>query len=378
MTDGGPREIDAEQARAALAAGAVLVDVREPGECALAPIAGAVELPLSRIDEAPAWLCDRAKPVVLICAMGVRSRLAAARLSEIGFANVASVAGGRAAWDAAGGSSGRDDALDGWERQRYARHLVLPEVGAAGQRRLREATVLLVGAGGLGSPVALYLAAAGIGRIRIVDPDRVDASNLQRQVLHGEAGIGRPKVESAAAAIAALNPRVAVEPVASLLDAANADTLLDGVAVAIDGSDNFLAREALNAACVRAGVPMVSAAIERFRGQLSVWWPAAPERSDAPCWACVFPTPDDAIDPPNCAEAGVLGVLPGILGSLEASEAIKLVLRIGEPLVGRLLLVDALGTRFREARVLRDPACRVCGGREGAGARARPDTTIMR
>ena len=363
MAGEGPQEIEAGAARAAVAAGAVLVDVREPGECALSPIRGCIELPLSRIDEAPALLAGRGQPLVLVCAMGVRSRLAAARLVELGYADVSSVAGGRAAWDAADASAGVDDGLDGWERQRYARHLALPEVGPGGQRRLREATVLLVGAGGLGSPVALYLAAAGIGRLRIVDPDRVEASNLQRQILHGDAAVGQPKVESAVATIAAVNPRVVVEPVAESLDARNAGRLLEGVTVAIDGSDNFAAREALNVACVRAGVPMVSAAIERFRGQISVWWPAAPARTDAPCWACAFPTPDGAIDPPNCADAGVLGVLPGILGALQASEALKLVLGIGEPLVGRLLLVDALGARFREVRVTREPACRTCGAR---------------
>lgn len=363
MASEGPKEIDAHAARAAVASGAVLVDVREPGECALFPIRGSIELPMSRIDEAPVLLAERGRPLVLICATGVRSRLAAARLVELGFADVSSVIGGRLAWDAANASGGGDGGLDGWELERYARHLVLPEVGPAGQRRLREATVLIVGAGGLGSPVAMYLAAAGIGRLRIVDPDRVEASNLQRQILHGDADLGQPKVESAAVTIASLNPRVAVEPVAEPLDASNAERLLAGVTVAIDGSDNFAAREALNSACVRMGVPVVSAAIERFRGQLSVWWPAAPTHTEAPCWACAFPTPEGAIDPPNCAAAGVLGVLPGILGALEASEALKLILGIGEPLIGRLLLVDALGARFREVQVRRDPACRVCGTR---------------
>jgi molybdopterin/thiamine biosynthesis adenylyltransferase/rhodanese-related sulfurtransferase len=363
-TQMAPKEVDAATARAAVAAGALLVDVREPGECALAPIAGAIEWPLSRVDDVPAALADRARPLVLICAMGSRSRLAAARLAALGHVDVCSVAGGRVAWEAvADDSATGDPGLDGWERQRYARHLVLPEVGASGQLRLKAATVLLVGAGGLGSPVALYLAAAGIGRIRIVDPDLVEASNLQRQVLHDEAGIGTPKVASAAAAIRALNPRVVVEPVSSALDPSNASALLEGVSVAIDGSDNHAAREALNAACVRAGVPMVSAAIERFRGQVSVWWPAAPGHADAPCWACAFPAPAGVIEPPNCAEAGVLGVLPGILGSLEAAEALKLVIGTGESLVGRLLLVDVLGMRLREVRVARDPACRICGGR---------------
>ena len=358
-----PKDIDALAARAAIEAGALLVDVREPGECALAPIAGAVELPLSRIEQASAMLSDRERPLVLICALGARSRIAAARLAEIGYSDVASVIGGRAAWAIAETDpvAAGDDGLDAWERQRYARHLVLPEVGPAGQKRLREARVLLVGAGGLGSPVALYLAAAGVGRIRVVDFDRVEASNLQRQVLHADSTIGTPKVDSALAAIHACNPRVEVEAVCAALDGDNAHHLLDGVQVAVDGSDNFRARETLNAACTQAGVPMVSAAIERFRGQVSVWWPAAPGIDHAPCWACAFPAPEQPVEAPNCAAAGVLGVLPGILGTLQANEVLKLLLGIGEPLVGRLLEFDALAMRFREISVSADPACRVCG-----------------
>jgi molybdopterin/thiamine biosynthesis adenylyltransferase/rhodanese-related sulfurtransferase len=359
----GPQEIDAEAARAAVLSGALLIDVREPGECALAPITDAIALPLSRLDTAPAILHERSRPLVLVCAMGVRSRLAAERLVELGYADVSSVVGGRIAWEGLAGTNGIDDGLDDWERQRYARHLVLPEVGASGQRRLREASVLLVGAGGLGSPVALYLAAAGVGRIRIVDPDRVETSNLQRQVLHGDADVGALKVRSAAAAIHAINPRVEVESIHEAMGADNVGRLLASVHVAIDGSDNFAAREALNIACVAAGVPMVSAAIERFRGQLSVWWPAAPGNPAAPCWACAFPTPEGAIDPPNCAAAGVLGVMPGILGTLQACEVLKLLLGVGEPLIGRMLLVDALGPRFREITVPPDPECRVCGGK---------------
>jgi molybdopterin/thiamine biosynthesis adenylyltransferase/rhodanese-related sulfurtransferase len=356
-----PIEIDATEARRRVAAGAVLVDVREPGECALAPIDGAIGLPLSRIDEAPARLPDRDRPLVLLCAVGQRSRRAAEHLAALGYAHVASVAGGRAAWDAAGG--GDAVMLDARDRLRYARHLVLPEVGVDGQRRLRAATVLLVGAGGLGSPAALYLAAAGVGRLRLVDPDRVEASNLQRQILYREADLGVPKAEAAARTLAALDARVAVEALGEALRSANADRHLAGVDVAIDGTDDLAARDALNAACVRAGVPMVSAAIERFRGQASVYWPAAPGRTDAPCFACVFPRPEGAVDPPDCAGAGVLGVLPGLLGAIQATEALKLILGRGEPLVGRLLEVDALAMRFRERRVRRDPACPVCGAR---------------
>jgi sulfur-carrier protein adenylyltransferase/sulfurtransferase len=369
MTHGGvmepvtPKDIDAIAARAAVAAGAMLVDVREPGECALAPVAGAIELPLSQIDKATSLLTVPGHALVLICAMGVRSRLAAVRLAELGYSDISSVIGGRTAWDLASPDADSDggDGLDAWERERYARHLVLPEVGLAGQKRLRDASVLLVGAGGLGSPVALYLAAAGVGRIRVVDFDRVEASNLQRQVLHTDSSIGTPKVDSTVAAIRACNPRVEVEAVRTALDENNARQLLDGMQVAVDGSDNFGAREALNSACVQAGVPMVSAAIERFRGQVSVWWPAVEEARRAPCWACAFPAPEQPVEAPNCAAAGVLGVLPGILGTLQANEVLKLLLGIGEPLVGRLLEVDALGMRFREVAVSADPACRVCG-----------------
>ena len=242
------------------------------------------------------------------------------------------------------------------ELVRYARHLTLPEVGTAGQERLREARVLLVGAGGLGSPAALYLAAAGVGTLGIVDSDAVELSNLQRQVLHGTAAVGRPKTDSAVARLSDLNPHVRIEPHRVRLTAANALELLARYDFALDGSDNFPTRYLVNDASVLLGKPYVYGSIFRFDGQVSLF--AAP---GGPCYRCLFadPPPPDLV--PNCAEAGVLGVLPGLVGSLQALEAIKWILQTGESLVGRLLLVDALRVRFRELAVTRDPACQVCG-----------------
>jgi adenylyltransferase/sulfurtransferase len=247
-------------------------------------------------------------------------------------------------------------ALSAEELQRYARHIILPQVGPEGQRRLKAARVLLVGAGGLGSPAALYLAAAGIGTIGIVDSDAVDVSNLQRQVMHGTAAIGRPKVDSAAARLADLNPFVTVERHETRLTSANALRILEGYDVVVDGSDNFPTRYLVNDACALLGKPDVYGSIWRFEGQVSVFW-----TSRGPCYRCLYRDPPPPELVPSCAEAGVLGVLPGIVGTLQAAEAIKLVLGVGEPLVGRLLLVDALRTSFRELALERDPACPLCG-----------------
>jgi adenylyltransferase/sulfurtransferase len=244
------------------------------------------------------------------------------------------------------------------ELVRYARHLTLPEVGPEGQDRLRRARVLLVGAGGLGSPAALYLAAAGVGTLGVVDADRVELSNLQRQVLHGTAGVGRPKTESARERIGELNPHVAVETHPVRLDSSNALELVGAYDLTLDGSDNFPTRYLVNDASVLAGKPYVYGSIFRFDGQVSVF--GAP---GGPCYRCLFADPPPADLVPSCAEAGVLGVLPGLVGSLQALEAIKLILGAGEPLIGRLLLVDALRLRFRELAVVRDPECKVCGDR---------------
>ncbi len=249
-------------------------------------------------------------------------------------------------------------ALSSGERARYARHLILPQVGAEGQGRIKAARILLVGAGGLGSPAALYLAAAGVGTLGLVDFDVVDVSNLQRQILHGTSDIGRPKLESARARIAEVNPHVRVETHATRLTSANALAILGGYDIIVDGSDNFATRYLVNDACVMLGKPNVHGSIFRFDGQASVFCTA-----DGPCYRCLFPSPPPAGLVPSCAEGGVLGVLPGLIGTIQATEALKLVLGIGESLAGRLLIVDTLGMRFNTVRVPRDPACPACGTR---------------
>ena len=243
--------------------------------------------------------------------------------------------------------------------ERYSRHLLLPEVGLAGQQRLAAAKVALIGAGGLGSPAAYYLAAAGIGRLAIADDDVVDRSNLQRQILHTEARIGMAKVESARVALSALNPRLDIHTFAHRVTSENVEDLIGDADVVLDGGDNFAVRYLLNDACVKLAKPLVYGAVHRFTGQLSVF-DAGRHRGECPCYRCLFPEPPAPEDAPNCSEAGVLGVLPGVIGMLQATEVIKLIVGIGEPLRGRLLNFDALGMRFRETRLRADPACPVC------------------
>jgi adenylyltransferase/sulfurtransferase len=252
----------------------------------------------------------------------------------------------------------REGDLTPRERQRYSRHLLLPEVGEDGQRRLKAARVLVVGAGGLGSPAALYLAAAGVGTLGLVDYDAVDLSNLQRQIIHGTADVGRSKLDSARARIESLNPEVRVESYDTRFSAANARTLLDSFDVVVDGTDNFPARYLVNDACVLYGKPNAWGSIFRFEGQASVF--AAP---GGPCYRCLHPEPPPDGLVPNCAEAGVLGVLPGVIGTIQATEAIKLILGVGEPLIGRFLVYDALKMRFRDLKLPRDPDCPACGTR---------------
>jgi len=362
-----PREISPEEAFARLQAGAILVDVRDEHERALGSASGARGIPGEALASQPGQhLPDRAAEVLLICQSGRRSFAIAERLAAGGFGNVTSIAGGTSAWDACGLPMRRPD-MDADFSERYSRHLRLPEVGLAGQRRLEDATILLVGAGGLGSPAALYLAAAGVGTLRVVDDDVVDRSNLQRQVLHTEARIGHPKVASAAAAISALNPRTHVVAIEERLRSENVERHLDGVDVVVDGADNFPARYLLNDACVQLRLPLVYGAVHRFHGQVSVF-DAGRQRGIAPCYRCLFAEPPSADAAPNCAEAGVLGVLPGIIGLLQATEAIKLILGIGESLAGRVLSFDALSIRFRETRLAPDPDCAVCApGREWGG-----------
>lgn len=352
---------------------ALFVDVREPGEHACGLPAGALPLPLARLIEQPqALIPERQTPVLLICAVGVRSEQARRILQSRGYQRVAQVAGGVREWIAQGlaMTTGADAGmpLDHDALQRYDRHLRLDGVGIEGQRRLLAARVLLVGAGGLGSPAAFYLAAAGVGWLRLVDDDLVERSNLQRQILHVDAAVGKSKVASARERLLALNPTIQVEALAQRLGACQVDALMQGVDVVIDGSDNFATRELLNAACVRLGKPLVYGAVERFAGQVAVF-DAGRRPGLAPCYRCLFPepsttppaSPDCALDSgPNCAEAGVLGVLPGLVGMIQATEAIKLLLGLGQPLVGRLLCIDALGMRFRELALPPDPACPVC------------------
>ena len=345
--------------------GARLIDVREPDEHALGMAADALAVPRATLEaDAAAHHADRDAPLLLICAGGRRSLLAAESLAAQGYTKLYSVAGGFERWQADGlPVSGSEDPGFG---QRYARHLRLPQVGLAGQKRLQSSRVLIVGAGGLGSPVAYYLAAAGVGFLRLVDDDRVERSNLQRQIVHTDARIGELKVDSAKAALSALNPDIAIDAVAARVGADNVESLIADVDLVVDGADNFAARYLLSDACVQLAKPLVYGAVHRFEGQVSVF-DAGRQRGMAPCYRCLFPDPPTAAEAPNCSEAGVLGVLPGIVGLLQATEALKLLLGIGEPLVGRLLHVEALGMHFRETRLSPDPQCRRCAPGQAGG-----------
>jgi molybdopterin/thiamine biosynthesis adenylyltransferase/rhodanese-related sulfurtransferase len=339
--------------------GAVLIDVRAEHERALGMADGARGIERTLLEAAAhVHLPDRAAEVLLICQSGQRSHLAAQALALQGYRDLASVEGGTSAWQAAGLPMVEPD-IDADFSERYSRHLRLPEVGLDGQRRLEAARVLVVGAGGLGSPAAFYLAAAGVGTLRLADDDVVDRSNLQRQILHTDARIGVAKVESAVVALSALNPRTLVEAMAERITSDNVERVLDGIDVVIDGADNFPVRYLLNDACVKLGKPLVYGAVHRFEGQVSVF-DAGRRRGEAPCYRCLFPEPPPPDAAPNCSEAGVLGVLPGVIGMLQATEAIKLILGIGEPLRGRVLQFDALAMRFRETRLAPDEACVLC------------------
>ena len=352
-------EIDPLEARRRRAAGSLLLDVREPGEHATGLPEGAIAVPRAQLEADPAtWAPDRDAEVLLVCAGGRRSLLAAQALSAQGYSRVVSVAGGVERWKLQGLPMD-EGAADADFLERYSRHLRLPQVGLAGQQALAKASVLVVGAGGLGSPAAYYLAAAGIGHLRIADDDVVDRSNLQRQILHTDARIGEAKVASARVALSALNPRLHIEARRERVGVDNVDALLDGIDVVVDGADNFPVRYLLSDACVQHGKPLVYGAVHRFEGQASVF-DAGRHRGRCPCYRCLFPEPPPPQFAPSCAEAGVLGVLPGIVGLLQATEAIKLLLGVGETLAGRLLQFDALSMRFREVRLAPDPDCPVC------------------
>ena len=359
--------ISPEEAHRRQRRGAVLVDVREDHERAAGMAEGALGTPLDALLRAPAdHLPDPAAEVLLICEGGARSMKCAAGLLEAGYRRVASVEGGTRAW-AAQSLPLVHPAGDADFHERYSRHLRLPEVGEQGQRRLLASRVAIVGAGGLGSPSAYYLAAAGVGTLAIADDDVVERSNLQRQILHAEDRIGMPKVESARQALLALNPGLQVEVVRERITSANVERFLAGADVVVDGGDNLPMRYLLNDACVKLGKPLVYGAIDRFDGQAMVF-DAGRHRGELPCYRCLFPEPPPPEFAPSCSDNGVLGVLPGVIGLLQATEVVKLLLGIGEPLAGRLLRFDALGMRFRETRVPADPDCPVCAaGREFPG-----------
>jgi len=337
----------------------VIVDVREQGEWEQGHIPGAVHVPRghleSRIERA---VPDKSQRVILYCATGQRSALAAQTMeSLLDYDDVASMNGGFVLWKDRGYPFDKPRILTSEQKERYSRHLLVPEVGLEGQQKLLDAKVLLIGAGGLGSPAALYLAAAGVGTLGIVDDDEVDLSNLQRQVIHTQARIGEPKVDSAAQTIAALNPDVEVVPYRTRLSKENVLDLIADYDVIVDGADNFPTRYLLNDAAVRLRKPVVHASILGFDGQLTVFVPY-----EGPCYRCLYPQPPPADLAPSCGANGVLGVLPGIMGLLQANEAIKLIVGAGEPLVGRLLLFEALSTQFTTLRVRRDAeGCPVCG-----------------
>src|SRR5437667_2455864 len=337
-----------------------LGDVREKDEWNAGHIPGAVHVPKSYLEQwAEDRLPEKEKTPILYCAGGVRSAMAADILQELRYRSVVSMAGGFNRWKDSGKTWTTPASLTPSQAQRYSRHLLIPEVGEAGQQKLLDSKVLLIGAGGLGSPAAYYLASAGVGTIGIVDSDVVDLTNLQRQILHTTDRIGESKVSSAMRTLEALNPDVKIVGYEERLTAANIDRIIEGYDVIIDGADNFPTRYLLNDASVKHRIPVVHGSIFRFEGQVTVFKPF-----EGPCYRCIFPEPPPPELAPSCDEAGTLGILPGIIGLFEANEAVKLLLGIGEPLIGRLLMVDALTDEFRTLRLKRDPKCPVCG--EGA------------
>lgn len=338
-----------------------LIDVREGEEAAQGMIPSATHIPRGRLESSVAaagW--DSDQPIVLYCSAGGRSALAAISLKRMGYANVMSLAEGFGGWRRRGlpwvtPSPGSDSPAGAGSSDRYARHLALPEVGPDGQRRLGRARVLLVGAGGLGSPAALYLAAAGVGTIGLADYDRVDVTNLQRQIIHTTAGVGVRKTDSARMALAALNPEVTVRAHHARLQASNILEIMGEYELAVDGADNFPTRYLLNDAAVRTGTPVAHGAVHRFEGQVSLFDPRS-----GPCYRCLFPLPPPPESAPNCAEAGVLGALPGVIGALQAVESLKWLLGAGDPLTGRLLTYDGLAGEFRTLSFGKNPQCPAC------------------
>jgi molybdopterin/thiamine biosynthesis adenylyltransferase/rhodanese-related sulfurtransferase len=349
-------EVDARGAQAI--DGAAWIDIREQDEWQEGHLPGAVHVPRGNLESRiEAAVPDKTAPVILYCAVGNRSVFAAKTLEELDYTNVHSLAGGFTDWKRNGFDIVLPRTLSPEKRTRYSRHLLIPEIGEEGQLKLLDSRVLLIGAGGLGSPASLYLAAAGVGTLGIVDADIVDETNLQRQIAHSLDTLGTPKVDSAKRTINALNPDVDVITYRERLTSENIDRILaDGWDLIVDGADNFPTRYLVNDASIWHDIPVVHGSIYRFEGQVTVFKP-----KEGPCYRCLFPEPPPPELAPSCAEGGVLGVLPGIVGSLQTNEALKLAAGIGEPLVGRLLLFDALSTEFTEVRIERRSDCPVCG-----------------
>ena len=353
------REVTPEEAEP-LRAGSLFLDIREPDEHEQGAIPGAMHIPRGMLDvQIEGRVPDKATSIVVYCAGGTRSAFGAKTLGELGYSDVVSMSGGFNQWKDEGREWRTPQTLTADQRNRYQRHLLLPEISETGQMKLLDSKVLMLGAGGLGSPSAIYLAAAGVGTIGIVDMDVVDASNLQRQILHNMDRIGMPKVDSAKAMLTAMNPDVNVVTHDVRLGADNIVELFSQYDLVVDGTDNFPTRYLVNDASLVTNTPVVHGSIFRFEGQVTVFNPHV-----GPCYRCMFPEPPPPELAPSCSEAGVLGVLCGIIGSLEAVEAVKMLLGLGDPLVGRLLAYDALEEEFRTYKVRRDPQCPACG--EGA------------
>jgi molybdopterin/thiamine biosynthesis adenylyltransferase/rhodanese-related sulfurtransferase len=349
-------DIDRDAAQARLDTATVL-DVREPDEYEQGAVPGSIHIPRGHLEgQVEGKIPDKDAEIIVLCASGFRSTFAAKTLQELGYTNVVNLAGGFNKWKDEGRPWRVPQSLTAEQRNRYQRHLLLPDVDVAGQLKLLDSKVLLLGAGGLGSPAALYLAAAGVGTLGIIDMDVVDESNLQRQILHSMDRVGERKVDSAKKTLTGLNPDVDVVTYDVRLGADNVLDIIDGYDVIVDGTDNFPTRYLVNDASLLKGIPVVHGSIFRFEGQASVFKPY-----EGPCYRCFLPEPPPAEHAPSCAEAGVLGVLPGIIGSIQAMETIKLLLGLGEPLVGRLLAYDALEEEFRVFKVRRDPECPACG-----------------
>lgn len=358
MSGAGFRDVGVADAVALARDGYTVLDVREPSEWAAGHVAGATLLPLGDVPtRAGEVLPDRTTPVLVHCRVGARSERAAGWLVQMGYTNVLNLRGAIAEWKDAGGAwEGPGDGLTEGQARRYARQVALPDVGVDGQRRLQSARVLVVGAGGLGSPAAIYLAAAGIGTLGIVDDDVVDESNLHRQVLHGSDRIGVSKVDSARRTLGALNPETRVVPHAERLNAGNADRLVGDYEVVVDATDNLETRYVVNDAAVRSRTPVVHGSLYRWEGHVTTLVPFV-----GPCYRCLYPSPPPPGLAPECDVAGVLGVVPGTVGTLQATEALKLVLGAGETLTGRMLVLDALRMTIDVVRVSRDPSCATCG-----------------